>query len=142
MTDPYGKGSSPGPAYRYGTATRWSDIRTKRLVRMCFLASHYQEVMRQEFLHELALEDDGILQDECRHHNALLCCDTSHGHRYGVSVSAEDRGRIYDFARMALVARYDNGFLFAGFVQNPRTCMGIRRIPSATCALTASLISR
>lgn len=116
IKDPYGDPYT-GPAYKYSTVTQWSDINTKRFVPMDFLSAEYRDVIHGEFAKELALEPDGILQDECQHHVAQLCFDTTHGHRYGASVYAQDRAIIHNLAAMARSAglpRSNQTFLFAG----------------------------
>ncbi|MCZ7545486.1 MAG: hypothetical protein M5R40_19065 [Anaerolineae bacterium] len=61
----------------------------------------------------LDLGADGILFDECLHHSpALLCFDTTHGHRYGAMVYANDTELIRRFARRSQAVNAD--FLFAG----------------------------
>lgn len=80
---------------------------------MDFLSVEYRDVIRGEFAKELALEPDGILQDECQHHVAQLCFDTT----YGASVYAQDRAIIHNLAAMARsagVPRSNQTFLFAG----------------------------
>ena len=99
--------------YQYQTATQLLDINTKRLVPMCFLSEEYLRVCDEEFRKTLALGADGILFDECLHHSpALLCFDTSHGHRYGAPVYANDRVLIRNFH--ALSQPVNPEFLFAG----------------------------
>ena len=45
IKDPY-QDYYQGPGYRYGTATQWADINTKRLIPMCWLEEHYQQVRK------------------------------------------------------------------------------------------------
>lgn len=111
IKDPYGD-YYMHPGYQYQTMTQLLDINTKRLIPMCFLSEDYLKICEEEFRKVLDLGADGILFDECLHHGpALLCFDTSHGHRYGAPVYANDRKLIQNFARM-VQDRPD--FLFAG----------------------------
>jgi hypothetical protein len=99
--------------YRYQTATQMMDINTKRLIPMCFLSAEYTRICVEEFQKTVDLGADGILFDECLHHGpALLCFDSSHGHRPGAPVYANDRVLIHDFDHVVRGARPD--FLFAG----------------------------
>lgn len=110
--DPYGD-YYHYQGYEYQTATQLMDINTKRLIPMCFSSEEYLRVCDQEFKKMLELGADGILFDECLHHSpALLCFDTSHGHRYGAPVYANDRKLIQNFAKISDPLRPD--FLFAG----------------------------
>ncbi|MCL5995802.1 MAG: DUF6259 domain-containing protein [Chloroflexi bacterium] len=112
IKDPYGDYYHYA-GYQYQTATQLLDINTKRLVPMCFLSEDYLALCNEEFKKTLALGADGILFDECLHHSpALLCFDTSHGHRPGAPVYANDRKLIHNFARIAAPVKPD--FLFAG----------------------------
>ena len=113
VKDPWGD-AYRGPAYQYSTVTQWLDINTKRLVPMCWSSSDYQAIIEAQFANELALEPDGILQDECQHHSADLCFDTSHGHRYGSPAYREDRNMIHKLAAKAKAALPTTDFLFAG----------------------------
>ncbi|AEE96388.1 DUF6259 domain-containing protein [Mahella australiensis] len=111
VKDPYGD-YYMHQGYQYQTATQLLDINTKRLIPMCFLSEEYLRVCEEEFKKVLELGADGILFDECLHHGpALLCFDTSHGHRYGAPVYANDRKLIQNFARMV---QDKPDFLFAG----------------------------
>ena len=99
--------------YQYQTATQLLDINTTRLIPMCFQSGEYLRCCEQEFQKVLALGAAGILFDECQHHSpALLCFDTSHGHRYGAPVYANDRQLILDFSRLSQPV--NPGFLYAG----------------------------
>ena len=112
IKDPYGDFYHYG-GYQYQTATQLLDINTKRLIPMCFLSEEYLQVCETEFQKTLDLGAAGILFDECQHHSpALLCFDTSHGHRYGAPVYANDRVLIQRFARMAQA--HNTEFMFAG----------------------------
>jgi hypothetical protein len=112
IKDPYGD-FYHYPGYQYQTATQLLDINTKRLIPMCFLSEEYLQVCEQEFQKTLDLGAAGILFDECQHHSpALLCFDTSHGHRYGAPVYANDRLLIQRFAKMAQA--HNTEFMFAG----------------------------
>ena len=112
VKDPYGD-HYVYRGYMYQTMTQLLDINTKRLVPMCFLSEEYLRVCEQEFQTVLDLGADGMLFDECLHHSpALLCFDTSHGHRYGAPVYANDRELIWRLGAMARKVRPD--FLFAG----------------------------
>jgi hypothetical protein len=89
------------------------DINTKRLIPMCFLSEEYLRICDAEFRKTVELGADGILFDECLHHSpALLCFDTSHGHRPGAPVYANDRKLIANFHHISDPVNPD--FLFAG----------------------------
>jgi len=112
IKDPYGD-YYHYPGYQYQTATQLLDINTKRLIPMCFLSEEYLRICEEEFKKILDLGAAGILFDECQHHSpALLCFDTSHGHRYGAPVYANDRLLIQRFTKMAKARNME--FLFAG----------------------------
>lgn len=112
VRDPYGDYYVHG-GYRYQTPAQLLDVDTKRLVPMCFSAEKYLRVCEDEFARMLELRPDGILFDECCHHGpALLCFDSTHGHRPGAPVYANDRELIRRFGEMARRAAID--FLFAG----------------------------
>ena len=113
IKDPYGD-YYHYQGYQYQTATQLLDINTKRLIPMCFLSEEYMRICEEEYQKTLDLGADGILFDECLHHSpSLLCFDTSHGHRYGAPVYANDRELIHRFAGMAeRSGKMD--FLFAG----------------------------
>ena len=112
IKDPYGD-YYQHQGYQYQTATQLLDINTKRLIPMCFLSEEYLRVCEEEFKKIIELGADGILFDECLHHSpALLCFDTSHAHRYGAPVYANDRKLIQNFYR--LVRSVNEEFLFAG----------------------------
>jgi hypothetical protein len=99
--------------YQYQTATQLLDINTKRLILMCFHSQKYLELCNREFHKMVELGADGILFDECQHHSpALLCFDTSHEHRYGAPVYANDRKLIQNFTKISKPARPN--FLYAG----------------------------
>ena len=112
IKDPYGD-YYMHQGYQYQTATQFLDINTKRLIPMCFLSEEYLQLCEAEFAKILDLGADGFLFDECLHHDGtLLCFDTSHGHRYGAPVYANDNLLIERFARIA--AERNPDFLFAG----------------------------
>ena len=112
IKDPYGD-YYHYQGYQYQTATQLLDINTKRLIPMCFLSEEYLRVCKEEFKKTVELGADGILFDECLHHSpALLCFDTSHGHRYGAAVYANDRQLVQNFAQ--LTEPVNKEFLFAG----------------------------
>jgi len=112
IKDPYGD-YYHYQGYQYQTATQLLDINTKRLIPMCFLSEEYLRVCDEEFKKTVELGADGILFDECLHHSpALLCFDTSHGHRYGAPIYANDRELIRRFSRITEPVHKD--FLFAG----------------------------
>jgi hypothetical protein len=99
--------------YQYQTATQLLDINTKRLIPMCFHSQKYLELCDREFQKMVELGTDGILFDECQHHSpAMLCFDTSHEHRYGAPVYANDRKLIQNFTKISKPARPN--FLYAG----------------------------
>ncbi len=112
IKDPYGD-YYHYQGYQYQTATQLLDINTKRLIPMCFLSEEYLRICDAEFRKTVELGADGILFDECLHHSpALLCFDTSHGHRPGAPVYANDRKLIASFHRISDPVNPD--FLFAG----------------------------
>ena len=112
IKDPYGD-YYMFEGYKYETATQLLDINTKRLVPMCFSSQEYLDVCRNEFQKVLDLNPDGILFDECLHHKpSLLCHDTSHGHRYGAPVHANDRKLIQTFQQMTAPGNPE--FLYSG----------------------------
>jgi len=112
IKDPYGD-YYHYQGYQYQTATQLLDINTKRLIPMCFLSEEYLRICDAEFRKTVELGADGILFDECLHHSpALLCFDTSHGHRPGAPVYANDRKLIANFHRISDPVNPD--FLFAG----------------------------
>ena len=111
VKDPYGD-YYVHPGYEYQTATQLLDINTKRLIPMCFGDGHYMEVCEEEFKKLRDLGADGMLFDECLHHTpALLCFDTSHGHRYGWPVYKNDRAFV---ERMRRTENLRDDFLFSG----------------------------
>lgn len=111
VKDPYGDYYHYA-GYQYQTATQLLDINTKRLIPMCFISEEYLKICEDEFKKTLDLGADGILFDECLHHTpALLCFDTSHGHRYGAPVYANDRKLIENFGRLVPEGKE---FLFGG----------------------------
>ena len=112
IKDPYGDYYHYG-GYQYQTATQLLDINTKRLIPMCFLDQEYLDLCSREFKKTVELGADGILFDECQHHTpALLCLDTSHGHRCAAPVYANDRQLIHNFSEMTATEHPE--FLFAG----------------------------
>lgn len=112
VKDPYGDYYMHS-GYRYQTPMQLQDINTKRLIPMCFLAEEYLGICEAEFRKMLDLGADGILFDECLHHGpAALCFDTSHGHRVGACVYANDNALIERFRKMSDPVRPD--FCYAG----------------------------
>jgi sugar phosphate isomerase/epimerase len=90
IRNPYGD-YYPGPAYEYLTPHQLLGVSPRRLIPMCFLHEDYLRVCEHEFDKIVATGADGMLFDEAFHHGpALLCYDTSHGHRAGASVFAGD----------------------------------------------------
>lgn len=111
IKDPYGDYYCYA-GYKYQTPAQLLDINTKRLIPMCFGSEHYMQVCRNEFKKLVDLNCDGFLFDECLHHSpALLCFDTSHGHKYGWPVYQNDRKFILDLAKTEGMRK---DFLFAG----------------------------
>lgn len=111
IKDPYGDYYHHG-GYQYQTPAQLLDINTKRLIPMCFGDERYMEVCRREFQRVIDLNSDGMLFDECHHHNpALMCFDTSHGHRYGWPVYSKDQDFIHMLEKMPGLRR---DFLMAG----------------------------
>ena len=99
VQDPYGD-YYHYMGYEYQTPAQLLDINTKRLIPMCFRSPKYLEVARNEFKKLVDLNCDGMLFDECLHHSpALLCFDTTHGHKYGWPVYQDDREFIYMLAK-------------------------------------------
>jgi sugar phosphate isomerase/epimerase len=95
VKDPYGD-YYVFPGFRYDTVTQLLDINTRRLIPMCFQSERWLDLCAAEFAKVVELGADGMLNDEAMHHSpALLCFDTSHGHRSGAPVYARDR----DFVR-------------------------------------------
>lgn len=112
VRDPYG-GYYMAGGYRYHTPPQLLDVNTRRLVPMCFLAEDYLRVCEDEFRALLEVRPDGILFDECQHHGPpLLCFDTSHDHRAGAPIYANDRLLIQRLSRLAEEAGIE--FIFAG----------------------------
>lgn len=88
--DPYGNAFGHG-GYQYMTLSQSTNISTRRFATMCFGSDEYLAICRREFQKVIDLEPDGVLFDECQHHNPTLCCfDTSHGHRYGAPTYSWD----------------------------------------------------
>lgn len=111
VKDPYGDYYHYA-GYEYQTPAQLLDINTKRLIPMCFGSEKYLDICRQEFKKLLELNCDGMLYDECQHHSpALLCFDTSHGHKYGWPVYENDR-KFIDMLRET--DGFPQGFLMAG----------------------------
>jgi hypothetical protein len=97
----------------YQTATQLLDVKTRRLVPMCFASEHYLRVCEAEFRKVLSYGADGVLYVECLHHGpALLCFDSAHGHRQAASVYAYDRELIRRFREMMRGDQQE--YLFAG----------------------------
>jgi hypothetical protein len=112
IKDPYGDHHVFG-GYQYQTATQLLDINTKRLVPMCFLSEEYLNVCTEEFKKILELGAAGILVDESQHHEpALLCFDSTHGHRHAAPVYANDRLLIRRFQQLSQPV--NSQFLYAG----------------------------
>lgn len=112
IKDPYGDYYMHG-GYQYQTITQLLDINTRRLIPMCFSSEEYLRVCDEEFRKLVDLGADGTLFDECLHHMpTLLCFDTSHGHRYGMSTFANDRKLIDNFHAISDPVNPD--FLFVG----------------------------
>ena len=111
VKDPYGDYYMHN-GYRYQTGTQLADVNTKRLIPMCF-CEEYLDICCREFQKVLKLGADGILFDEAFHHGpAQLCFDTSHGHRLGAPVYANDLELIRRFEAM-LPEEKKGDFLFA-----------------------------
>lgn len=111
VKNPYGDYYQHG-GYKYQTPAQLLGINTKNLIPMCFGSEKYRELCRNEFKKLLELGCDGMLFDECQHHSpALLCFDTSHGHKYGWPVYQNDR-RLIRYLRETNGMRDD--FFIAG----------------------------
>lgn len=109
IKDPYGD-YYVFPGFRYDTITQLLDINTRRLIPMCFASPQWLDVCADEFATVTQLGADGMLHDEALHHSpALLCFDTSHGHRAGDPVYAHDRTFL---DRLRAQVR-DDDFLYA-----------------------------
>ena len=84
--------------YQYMTLSQLTNVNTRRLIPMCFGSEEYLEICNREFQKCVDLGADGILFDECQHHQPTMCCfDTSHGHRYGESSYKWDEKLIEGF---------------------------------------------
>lgn len=109
--NPYGDYYQHG-GYKYQTPAQLLGINTKNLIPMCFGSDKYLEICRNEFKKLIELGCDGMLYDECQHHSpALLCFDTSHGHKYGWPVYQNDR-KLINYLRQTEGLRED--FFMAG----------------------------
>ena len=99
------------PGFKYLTPTQLLNINPRRFAAMCFASERYRAVCREQFLQMAGLGCDGILIDECLYHGpALLCFDTSHGHRRGQPVYEHDRQMLAEFRQ----AYPERELLFAG----------------------------
>lgn len=111
VKNPYGDYYQHG-GYSYQTPAQLLGINTKNLVPMCFGSKKYMEICGSEFRKLVELGCAGMLYDECQHHSpALLCFDTSHGHKYGWPVYQNDR-KLIQYFRETEGLRED--FLIAG----------------------------
>lgn len=88
------------PGFKYLTPTQLLDINPRRFASMCFASKEYRAICNEQFLRMAELGCDGILIDECLYHGAaLLCFDTSHGHRRGQPVYEHDREMLAEFRK-------------------------------------------
>ncbi len=109
VKDPYGD-YYMHPGYTYETVTQLLDINTRRLIPMCFQSERYLQECERQFQILVDLGADGMLFDECLHHQpTLLCFDESHGHRRGAPTYANDRALIERLRHLA-----PEGYLMAG----------------------------
>lgn len=98
--------------YFYQTPTQQLGISARPLIPMCFSSDEYRALCLKEFQSTVELGCDGILYDECQHHGpALLCFDTSHGHRWGAPIYENDRNLIEEFKKETILPET---FLFCG----------------------------
>ena len=98
--------------YQYYTPSQYMGLSTKRLAPMCFGAEKYMEACVREFKKVVSYGCDGILYDECQHHNgALMCFSKEHGHKPGWSVYKNDNELI---RRFRSVEGLPEGFAFCG----------------------------
>ena len=111
VKDPYGDPYYHG-GYEYQTPSQLLGMSARRFAPMCFGCKEYLDICKKEFKKLLDLECDGMLFDESTHHTpAVVCFDTSHNHRYGWPVYANDRSFI---GMLRKVADGKDGFLYAG----------------------------
>jgi hypothetical protein len=90
----------------------WGDDYCTR-IHDVLLEEEYLHVCDEEFRKVLPYGADGMLSDECLHHEpALLCFDSAHRHRPGALVYANDRGLIRRFR--GTLDRDQRDYLFAG----------------------------
>ncbi len=112
VRNPFGDYYS-GPAYQYLSPHQLLDVNPRRLIPMCFLHESYLQTCEQEFDKIVATGADGMLFDEAFHHGpALLCYDTTHGHRAGAPIYPGDSVLARRLAARLPAGRED--FLFAG----------------------------
>ncbi|WP_088288163.1 DUF6259 domain-containing protein [Kineosporia sp. A_224] len=112
IKDPYGD-PYVFEGFMYNTVTQMLGINLRGLVPMCFGSETYRAICERDVEGIVDLGADGMLFDECLHHGqALLCFDTSHGHRRAAPVFAHDIPLARRFADLAAARRRD--FLLAG----------------------------
>jgi hypothetical protein len=111
IKDPYGD-TYNGSGYRYQTGTQLLGVNVRHLIPMCFGSEHYLDVCQQEFDTIVRLGANGMLFDECQHHaDAILCFDTTHGHRAPWPVYAGDNELARRFHEQT---RHSPEFLYSG----------------------------
>ncbi|MCX6422712.1 MAG: DUF6259 domain-containing protein [Actinobacteria bacterium] len=112
ITDPYGD-PYVFAGFKYNTVSQMLGISPRPLVPMCLADERYREICEEDAARIVDLGADGMLFDECLHHGpALLCFNTSHGHRFGQSAFTYDMELVNAFARYS--SNKNAEFLFAG----------------------------
>ncbi len=112
IKDPYGD-PYVFEGFTYNTVSQMLGISIRPLVPMCFASDRYREICDLDAAVIVDLGADGMLFDECLHHGpALVCFDTTHGHRPGHSAFSHDLALIEGFADYARTVNPD--FLYAG----------------------------
>ena len=111
VKDPWGNINIHG-GYQYFLPSQYVGLSTKRLIPMCFGSEEWLDICVREFKKVVSYGCDGILYDECQHHNwALMCFDKSHGHKAGWCTWKNDNELIRRFREVEGVT---DDFLFAG----------------------------
>ncbi len=102
------------PGHPYHTPTQLDRINTRRMGPLCPLSKEWREMAHDEFRKNIALGADGILYDECQHHDpGALCFSTEHGHRPGVAVYDGDHQLAQEF-RAIMEEESDKALLYCG----------------------------
>ncbi len=112
IKDPYGD-AYVFEGFNYNTVSQMLGISARTLVPMCFASDTYRAICEADAAVIVSLGADGMLFDENLHHGpALVCFDTTHGHRPGHSVFSHDLALIEGFA--AHSRQVNTEFLYAG----------------------------